>query len=389
MPTYLPLTLPDVIENALQVECSPAALAKWEPDAERVRDLAFAVRSFYSSLPNFAKPATELRPYVAGHFAAGRKFREAFVAGSGNAGELVSEVKRYLLYSHGLAFYDPLPYLLDYFRLDPHGAESLRKLSAVRSLLVEYSHLRELLRRGIVVPLADEVFGPISSTGPRDLEALESRLPNMKPEAVEIMADIVIRGQIEIERANRIIDPFFPTPAYVEVFRELLRMISAKFTSSDLKEPYRVGMLADTPGFDVDRLSLDDVVKIRLDEEVFERWRDAVRKILARLHENTADFSDSDREAREVAAEVLREWQSELRKETVTDSVRGIIKGAAKGAVIGAVSGGIADPHGLAAAGTATIGALLQVIWDLSSSHRDRVTSKAVRQHFLVLGQAG
>jgi hypothetical protein len=398
MPAYLPLTLPDVIENALQIECNPVVLGKWKPDVARIRDLAFAVQSFYSNLPDFAKPATELRPYVAGNFAAGRKFREAYVAGSGRAseyrfdnrvqGELVSEVKRYLLYSHGLAFYDPLPYLLDHFRLDPHGEQSRMRLPALRSLLVEYSHLRELLRRGIVVPLADEVFGPIPVTLPCDPEALYSRLPNIKPEAVEILADIVIRGQIEIERAKRIIDPFFPTYAYVEVLREILRVVSAKFTKNDLEEPYRIGMLADTPAFNVDGLSLDDVVRIRLDEEVFERWRHAVRRILGQLHENAADSSDPEREAREVAADVLREWRSGLKKEAVTSSIKGIIKGAAKGAVIGAVSGGVLDPHGLAAAGTATVGALLQVAWDLSASRGERAISNAVRQHFLVLGQA-
>ena len=308
---------------------------------------------------------------------------------AGIQGGLIAEVKRYLLYSHGLAFHDRLPYLLDYFHLNSRNEHARRRLHAVKSLLIEYSHLQELLRRGIVVPLSYEVFGliPANLTYPPDVDALQAQLPHINPENVRFFAGEIIRGQIQIERANGIIDPFYPTRDYIDVFRELLRLSCSKFTSSRIEELYRVGMLADAPGLTVEDLTLADVITIRLNDEIFERWRNAIRRILEHLHENRGDYTDPAQETRAVAREVLREWRSELTSQARKNSAFGIVKEGIKGAAIGAISGSILDAHISSAVGKATVAAILKGVWDVASARNERLISTAVRQHFLVLGQ--
>jgi hypothetical protein len=67
MPAHLPLTLPDVIENSLAVRFDPVELGRWEPEPERLGQVAVDVGNFYKNFPSFAKEASELRPYISDH----------------------------------------------------------------------------------------------------------------------------------------------------------------------------------------------------------------------------------------------------------------------------------------------------------------------------------
>jgi len=396
MSDYLPLTLPDIVENALGVRFEPRSFEHYDPEPAELRNLAEAVLDFYSSFPDFSKPVNVLRPYIAPRFAASSKIGEDFVLGSGPAfeyhfdpsiqGQLVSEVKRYLLYCHGVAIYDRLPSLLDYFRLDHHSDEARKRLPAVKAMLAEYAQLTELMRRGILVPLSDEALGTVFANDyqARHTDELHSRLPGLTREKLEILESLIRHGQIEVERARHSIDLFFPGQNYLDVFRELLKIASVRFTSKETAEPFKVGLLATSPGLELNRLSFNDIIQIRLNDELFERWREAVGHILERLHEDKATYTDAEREATEVAGEELRHWKEDLQRRLEKTSLISLTTTAATSATIGAVAGAVFDP--VAGIGTAVLAEALQLGHHFIASRKERRTAAALRQHFLVLG---
>lgn len=402
MPEYLPLTLPDIVENALGERFVPDEIEKLAFRPEAIRDLANAVQNFYENFPaTFEKGSDQLRPFIGPQFTVGERLGGKFVAGTGQAfeyefsgqirGELTAEVKRYLLYCHGLAFHDRLPYLLDYFRLDPYHPEARKRAPAIKELLVEYSQFSELLRRGIVVPISEEVYGSRINIPdfPLHTDELRARLPDLDPDTLEIIEPIVVEMQVMIERGGYIFDSFFPSKVYVEVLREILRILSAKFTSRDLEEPFRVGILASAPGLNVDLLNIQDIVKIRTDDVAFEKWRSIVSNILTRFHEAEGNYTDAEREIREIAHQEINDWKAEFDKETRKGSLLGRIAKSTQDLAIGAIAGLIADPHAIPVTVLAVINAAVQLAWESVASRRNRVVSTAVRQHFLVLGPDG
>lgn len=396
MSGYLSLTLPDLIENALEIRFEPKTFGDYKAEPKKLQALGYAVQDFYNNFPKPGKATNELRPYIAPRFLAGAKLGANYVAGTGpmfeyeydgsTRGEVVKEIKRYLLYCHGLAIHDRLPYLLDYFRLDPNHDQAKKRLPGITALLQEYSHIAELMRTGIVLPLSDEVFGTVffNEYLPRHTDELQAHLPQLKKESLEIVESIIRHGQIEIERADHIIDLFFPSSEYVDVLRELLTIAAARFTSNELEEPFRVGLLASSPGLDLDQVNVDDIVKIRLNDELFERWRTAVAHVLERLHNTRDSYTDAEREAKAVASEELRAWKEDLKRRSDSTSLIKLAKTAVQSATIGVIAGAIADPK--AGAGAALVSAALQLIWDYASSRKERATNAALRQHFLVLG---
>lgn len=173
-----------------------------------------------------SKKVAELRPFIdlpqGARNSPGMDF--VFDFSSTVSDRMTSEIKKYLLYCHSLCIRDPLPYLLDYFRLAPNSEFALTQLPAVKALLIEYTNLEQLIRKNTVIPISDEVYGFHSGSvlGLEENDYLEKQLPHLRNE-VYLLASIIREEQWRIGNLNQNIDFYFTHTDFIEVFRELLR----------------------------------------------------------------------------------------------------------------------------------------------------------------------
>ena len=162
-------TLVDVFEEVLQVPFEERNIK--DLDIPIIRTLAYRVQEFYDHFELPEKRQGELRPYLfprftttdsisSDYFGHESHFKNGYFSFDAKAIKpLAAQIKAYLLYSHSLCIPDPLPYLLDYFRFENDNDHMKTRVDAVTYLLREYTSVAKLLRKKLLIPISNEIFG--------------------------------------------------------------------------------------------------------------------------------------------------------------------------------------------------------------------------------------
>jgi hypothetical protein len=406
-------TIIDEFENVLGVPFDPRWTKKISIDVPTARRLAQAVSAFYKGASFPDKDRGEMRPYLFHRYITGKKPWQSFVnfegfeytfTPSGDT-DLLAFLKPFLLYSHGICFYDPLPGLLDYFRRSSEESHFEKaRLPGLAQLLLEYVKIADLIRHRIVVPISDEVFGiyfnnnfVLSDEEKRDIADHLDKIPGRRPQGkvVDLMAS-VIKEQLWLNQhmENRI-DLYFPDKSYVPILEGLWRAASRNYASKEIYEPFEVGVLADLVSLDTSKISIRDIISIR-SEDAFDDYRRILRRILRRLQDQEGRFSNLESEFANAAREEMAECDDEIKqlakksnllKDTIKNLDRVLIGGAT-----GAVGGVLAGSPEVAVFGTA-LGAAVRPLYDIVRGAWTESPSSAVRasvrNHFLVLDPPG
>ncbi|MEM1276584.1 MAG: hypothetical protein AAGH74_08660 [Pseudomonadota bacterium] len=405
-------TIVDVFEGVLQEEFSSKLPANFFLDVSTARRLASAVRLYYKGFRFPAKSIGEVRPYISPKFTSGMTPTDSYVKYIGDgynfdpneALEIFDFIKPYLLYSHSVCFYDPLPQLLDYYMESGPETEYERlRLHAVTHLLVQYAKIADLIRANIVVPISDEVWGHGGKT-PFHLsqdelatafssEQISARIKDgeLGEEWINLLGGLVKSQMWHAAHSYGGVDLYFPTHDYVPIYKAILDSASRKYSSSEIVEPLNVGILASMVRVDTTRITVEDVLSIRA-EETFYEYRNVLSGILSRLRQREGEFTDFEAEFALAARDEMSlqsakiaelSQKSSLLRDAVRNADRVLVGGGA-GAVPGAATG---DP--LVAIGGAVASAVIPPLYEIL---REGVTKskgsqirQSLRHHFLVL----
>jgi hypothetical protein len=334
-------TIIDVFEEVLGVPFDPRWTKKISIDIPVARRLAQAVSVFYKGFRFPEKDRGEMRPYLFHSYTTGRKLWDRFVGFEGydytfsasRDSDLMLFLKPFLLYSHGLCFYDPLVGLLDYFRLSSEESSVEKaRLPGLAHLLLEYVKIADLIRHRIVVPISDEVSGTYShndfylSEGEKhEVIDLLTGTPGFPKTAEDVRVNHYIGSLIKEQlwlnqRTENRIDLYFPQDSYLPILQGLLRAASQRYTSKEIYEPFAVGVLADLASLDTSQISITDIITIR-SENAFGDYRRIMQGILRRLQDRKEKFSDLEREFAVAAREEMAECDDKIKQLTEKSNV--------------------------------------------------------------------
>ena len=163
----------------------------------------------------------------------------------------------------------------------------MARISRVKALLTEYANIERLIRRGIVIPVSTLIFGSHRGYTLTDEESefLKASFSGFGSD-ITLTASIIREEQLQAERLNGNIDLFFPGANYIPVFRELLHFAETKFTSKEVREPFHVGILTEVSSINAQAVSLDEIIRMREDEELFQEWRIFLEEVFRKLYLN-------------------------------------------------------------------------------------------------------
>jgi hypothetical protein len=388
-----------IIESVLQIPLEAKEVQRLNPSGETLHQLSLAVKTYYSNFKIKPKEDWELRPYLASPgFGPFNPLGMDYVFGDRSAqpGQMTRNIKKYLLFCNSLCITDQLPYLLDYFEADPNSEYAAARIPAIKALLIEYTTLRELLEQGTLIPLSDEIFGLTQHLfiSEEEKKQIDSTLRLTIDDATSI-ATSIRRQQVYSEKLDKHVDMFFPDSRFIPVFKELLRFSEAKFTHKEIQEPFKVGILGDISAINPDAVSIQEILKMRRNEEMFQEWRSFLENVFQKLYLHEDDYNDLDREYLEGVRTELLVWKDKLRRKRkessfanqLLESAEKIIIGASAGAVIGQLTVG-----SLGAAIGAAGGALRPGLEGLRGLTRVVTARKGyitLRNHFLASGIEG
>ena len=177
-------------------------------------------------------------------------------------------------------------------------------------------------------------------------------------------------------------DFYFPSRRHVSVFRALMQCQQTYFSSNQIKEPFRVGTIANLNSLNVDGIKLDDIIHIRFGEGAFAELRSVLREILHDIETNEGDFSDVDTEFRAIAKERCRKKLSELSEAAKKSSPLTALLDSKDKIALGVVLG-LYTGHPLAGA----IAGAAKPLYDIlrSTSHSKGREISSLRCHYLAL----
>jgi hypothetical protein len=322
-------TIVDVFEEVLGVPFDPRWTKKISIDVPVARRLAHAVTAYYKSFRLPEKDRGQMRPYLFHGYTAGQRFWNEFVRPGDRIfpsrdTDLLLLLKPFLLYAHGICFYDPLPGLLDYFgdRLRGSRYEKVY-LSSLTHLLFQYVKIADLIRHQIIVPISDEVFGLYYNNGfmlsdreIREVTELFASIPRLQEQAKNVdfnsFLGSTIKEQLWLkQRLESRIDLYFPTESYVSILQGLLRAASKRYSSNQIYEPFAAGVFADLVNLDTSQISIMDIITIR-SENAFSDYRRVLQGILRRLQDQQGKFSDLETEFAVAAREEMAECDDRI-----------------------------------------------------------------------------
>jgi len=130
------------------------------------------------------------------------------------------------------------------------------------------------------------------------------------------------------------------------VFGSLLRAAERRFSSEDIREPFRLGTIGEVKALNVDKISVADIISVRQQGSEFADFRTALRSILNDVESFEGEYSDFDTEFAAIAKERCRGKLKELEEKasksrflpTLFESADKIMFGAAVGAVTAAAT---------------------------------------------------
>ncbi|WP_200967953.1 hypothetical protein [Enterobacter oligotrophicus] len=201
METKLSTNFIDVIENTIGRPLLKKELLKRPVGSKELVNLGMALNDFNNQYKLPIKKETDLRPSISPRldtiYDLGFNYVSRIHDVSQFQGAFTGELKKYLLYCHGLVIEDPLVYLLDYFRPgSSNNQHALARLPAINSLLLEYSDISDLIRSGIVFPVSEPQCSDNEVPYPEDclLKELSKRIID-KNDTIPQLAAFVLREQ--------------------------------------------------------------------------------------------------------------------------------------------------------------------------------------------------
>jgi hypothetical protein len=384
-------TVVDVFEEVLGVPFESKYIQSPNLDILSLKRLADALNDHYVHFTLPSKADSELRPYIFQRYTVAQQL----------AKDLETHAKAYLLYCHSLCIYDPLIPLLDSFRLRVDDTTLEARKPYVIDVLRQYATLADLLRHRILIPVSDEIAGSYSlplldEAEEQEMKSVLSRegfserhINNVAPTLAAF-----IKEQISLKtRTSHRMDLFFPHNIYVHIFRSLLRAAQARFSSAQILEPFDVGLLGNIPSIRPDKISLENIVSLRNEEEAFEEFRAFLRGVFDRLHARSGYFSDFETEFAQAIRLETRDKAERIRAITRKSGVlRQIFTQSdrlAVYAVSGAAPGFLAGSTELAVLGAALFTAG-RLVYDISRAIVTEAPSGIARaslhNHFLAVG---
>ena len=319
-------TIVDEFEEVLGVPFDPRWTKQISIDVPIARRLTQVVKTFYKDFRLPEKEPGEMRPYLFHSYSAGIGRWDNFVRFEGSEYTFTSSqdtdlfkfLKPFLLYSHGICFYDPLPGLLDYFDRSSEDTDLEKaRLPGVASLLFEYVKIADLIRHRIVIPISGETFGApymrknflLSDSEEREIIDLFSANPRYqeKSELVSYVGGLVKEQLWLKQHTENRMDLYFPYDFCVPILQGLLRAAARRYTSKEITEPFTAGILAELASLDTSS-NFDRGYHFIRSEHAFDEYRRVLQQILRRLQEQEGNFSDLESELAAAAREEMAEW---------------------------------------------------------------------------------
>jgi hypothetical protein len=389
-------TIVDVFEEVLQVPFRAEHAAKVKPDVDMVRRLARSVSEHYEQFEIPEKPENELRPYLFHRYTTGATFLPDTLRPS-----MEHALKPYLLYSHGVAFLDPLPAFLDYFHYSSGPSTSYERdhLPEVERILQQYAAVADLIRHRVLIPISINESEPVyrlTEEEKKEVEEIVSKgllSGNASPDFGITLASIVKSQLAFVRRSRNFVDLHFPTKDYVPLLRSLLKAARQPYSRADLQQPFDAGLLGSVSNIDVSKISIQDVLEVRK-EGVFEDYRAVLRRAFERVHRNEGEFSSVEAEFSRAIRDELAESDSKIKEMTKKSNLlRDLISNADRilfGALAGTLGGlSVAQTPTAALVGAAAGGALrptYDIIRGMLTSSTSGAARTSLRNHFLVMG---
>lgn len=312
---------------------------------------------------------------------------------------MTSGLKQFLLYCHSVVIEDPLPYLLDYFRLDPISDLARVRIPAVQSLLAEYADISSLLRQNIVIPVQGRTVFGNEVNYLRDEKMIAdicASLPQMSDRDVKFRLDMIAEENYRNSFLNNQVDYYFPDSKYVDVLRESLRMMKEKFSSEMFSQALGCSLIGKISAIESNSVTTTDLIGIRENEDLFADWRLFLSDVFQRIERNNGAYTDLDAEYEISLQMEFGRWREKITTSVEKGSMRKFLKESTEKIGIGSISGGLTalatGSESLFLMGMA-VGAAGGAVQPLLESIKDGLGVKtkhggsiALQRHFMALG---
>ncbi|WP_226295009.1 hypothetical protein [Pectobacterium carotovorum] len=393
----------DVIENTIGRPLLKKELIKKPLGSTELENLSIALNDFNKEYKLPIKKETDLRPSISPRLKMTDELGFNYVSRihdfSQYEGVFTGELKKHLLYCHGLVIEDPLVYLLDYFRPGcANSSYALARLPAINSLLLEYSDISDLIKSEIIFPVSEPQYFENEVPYPEGdlLKELSDRLVN-RYRNVPQLAEFIFREQFRKQKFSNNIDSFYPSHEHVNVLKEIMKIQKDKFSRDEITTTFGTNVIGSISLLNLENVSIGDICFMRKEEELFSEWRGFLNSTFKNLYANSSDYTDLDKEfladVRSEFSNLETKVNSKLRKSLSTFSLKDAGRSISIGVVSGAVSGIATGDLKTAFVTTLLSGMLsggvqpsIEVAMDLVKNRSRRQEKKAIKNHFLALG---
>lgn len=393
----------DVIENTIGRPLLTKELLKRPVGSTELENLSMALNNFNKQYKLPIKQETDLRPSISPKldtiYELGFNYVSRIHDVSQFKGAFTGELKKYLLYCHGLVIEDPLIYLLDYFGPGSSNSQhALARLPAINSLLLEYSDISDLIRSGIVFPVSEPQYSDNEVPYPEDglLKELSKRITGRNKDIPQLAA-FVLREQFRKKKFHYNIDSFYPSLEHVDVLKEIMKIQQEGFTRNEIITPFGTNVIGSVSLLNLNNISIEDICYMRKQDELFSEWRGFLNSTFKELYNHSSDYTDLDNEflgeVRDGFSNLEMRVNSRLSKAFSNSSLintgKKISIGAVSGALSGIVTGDLKATLLMTLFGGMLSGGIqpsFEAVLDLVKNESRRKETKVIKNHFLALG---
>lgn len=392
----------DVIENSIGRPLSKNDLIKNPLEFKEIETLGVAINVFKNGYKLPKKNDTDLRPSISPRLKLTDNLGFNYVSRIHEfpqyEGLFTSEIKKYLLYCHGLVIEDPLSYLLDYFRpgcKDSPYAQA--RVPVINSLLIEYSGISELIKSGIVFPVSEPFYYENEVPHPDKslLEELSQRLVKNQHHLSQL-TDFIFLEQFRKQKFDNYVDSFYPDLEYISVLNEIMKIRNEKFTHKSIVTPFGASVIGSISLLNLEKISIEDICHMRKQEDLFFEWREFLNHTFETMYDHSSTFTDLDNEFLNVSknkfhylenktnARLTRTFSNISLKNTGKTISIGAISGAFSGMISGDVKSALLMGlfTGMLSGGVQSgVGELI----DILNKKKHKKEKSVIRNHFLAI----
>lgn len=318
------------------------------------------------------------------------------------------QVKKLLLFCHGI-FVD-MPEFMAPSRWG--GAITPAQMIAeANDQLLSYAGLEGLIRRKIMIPAPILRMRPINFEDPWIRPYGNLNLPPKDESLVRKIARNIVRQRQTISESEAKLsviraimaradskgaadfyDPFFrDDPLAALAFGEVILELERSISSQDRVRPAMIEKLNAQFTIKPDLVSVNDIIHMRENEDIFDLWRKMIQEGLEWMITNEGRYNDSGKEFSEFIESHGREWREKAAKATgkgVWSTIKDGAQDTTLSFISGLIGGTVIDPSkglliGLA---SGSIKSLLQMFGSIVSSSTSRDARISLNNHILAVG---